>query len=309
MKTDFKPMQTLSILRNSLSKKVWILSSFFFLFQCGSIQEVLHFGSKPISENYASQIFFASSALHSPYYEPSSLQVRYVILRNRSGKDEMIQGILKYLELGEKAERSERILLEVSEWRGPILRNPNDNRRIEFVAKSISKRSEISNTKAFPEILPQPKSEVFEDFKKEFLINDEGGLREVEEIRRVPGIGILKWRHSLRGILTKVMQTEFVSASGVVSLSRDYDYESLEYPPAIGLSGSIPILPLRKTDSYVEYYCLDLPSEIDLTSLRKNEVKKSVSFYDLIANKPFTTTANFKNYPIIRISYEKNQSP
>ncbi|KPA30992.1 Uncharacterized protein AMR50_4371, partial [Leptospira interrogans] len=63
------------------------------------------------------------------------------------------------------------------------------------------------------------------------------------------------------------------------------------------------------TEIYTEYYCLDFPSEIDLSVLTKNEIKKSVSFYDLITNKPFTITANFKNYPIIRISNEKNQFP
>ncbi|TGL92155.1 hypothetical protein EHQ76_20350 [Leptospira barantonii] len=310
MKTVFRHLQLFPLRFENLRIQSFILVLSLLLFHCGSIEEILSKVSKPLSENYSSQIFFVSSPIVSPYYETSSFQARYVILKNRQGKDEMVQGILKYLELSGKTEQQERILFEVSEWIGPIEKDPNDKSRIGFFPKFIRKRSEVSNGKSLPEVLNlEPKREVFEEVKKEFVITSEGGLREAEEIRVVPGIGTLKWKHSLRGILVKIMQTEFVSANGTVTSSRDYDYDSLEYPPAIGLTGSIPILPLRKTDVYVEYYCLDFPSEIDLSALRKKEGKKSVSFYDLTANKPFTTTANFKNYPIIRISNEKNQSP
>ncbi|PJZ56210.1 LIC_13346 family putative lipoprotein [Leptospira barantonii] len=310
MKTVFRHLQMFPLRFENLRIQSFILVLSLLLFHCGSIEEILSKVSKPLSENYSSQIFFVSSPIVSPYYETSSFQARYAILKNRQGKDEMVQGILKYLELSGKTEQQERILFEVSEWIGPIEKDPNDKSRIGFFPKFITKRSEVSNGKSLPEVLNlEPKREVFEDVKKEFVITSEGGLREAEEIRVVPGIGTLKWKHSLRGILVKIMQTEFVSANGTVTSSRDYDYDSLEYPPAIGLTGSIPILPLRKTDAYVEYYCLDFPSEIDLSVLRKKEGKKSVSFYDLTANKPFTTTANFKNYPIIRISNEKNQSP
>ncbi|WP_040913647.1 LIC_13346 family putative lipoprotein [Leptospira kmetyi] len=310
MKTVFRHLQVFPFRFENIRISSFVLFLSLLLFHCGSIDEILWKVSKPVSENYASQIFFVSSPIVSPYYESSSFQTRYVIWKNRQGKEEMVQGILKYLELSGKTEQRERILFEVSEWIGPMEKNPNDPRRIQFSPKFIIKRSEVSNVKSLPDVLNfEPKKEVFEDVKKEFSVTDEGGLRETEETRIVPGIGILKWKHSLRGILVKIMQTEFVSANGTVTSSRDYDYDSLEYPPAIGLTGSIPILPLRKTETYVEYYCLDFPSEIDLSALRKKEGKKSVSFYDLIANKPFTTTANFKNYPIIRISNEKNQSP
>lgn len=266
--------------------------------------------SKSLSEKYSSQIYFVSSPFVSPYYESSSFQARYIFLRNQAGKEEMVQGILKYMELSGKTEQTERILLDVSEWKGNFQRNPSDKHKLEFTPKFVSKRFEKSNSKTLPEIInPQPKNEPLEDIKKEFVIGDEGGIRETEETRVVPGIGILKWKHGLRGILVRIMQTEFISANGTLTSSRDYDYESLEYPPAIGLTGTIPILPLRKGESYVDYYCLDFPSDVDLLALRKNELKKSVSFYDLSTNKPFTTTANFKNYPIIRISNEKSQSP
>jgi hypothetical protein len=266
--------------------------------------------SRSPSEQYSSRIYFVSKPIVSPYYENSSFQARYIFLRNQAGKEEMVQGILKYMELSGKTEQTERIVLDVSEWKGNFQTNPNDKNKLEFVPKFISKRIEKSNSKILPEIFnPQPKSEPLEDVRKEFVLGDEGGIRETEETRIVPGIGTLKWKHSLRGILVRMMQTEFISANGTLTSSRDYDYESLAYPPAIGLTGTIPIFPLRKGESYVDYYCLDFPSDVDLFSLRKNELKKTVSFYDLSANKPFTTTANFKNYPIIRISNEKSQSP
>ncbi|WP_061249671.1 LIC_13346 family putative lipoprotein [Leptospira alstonii] len=310
MKTVFRRLQSFSIHLENFKIPIFIFGVCFFLFRCLSIQEVLWKGSKPLSENYASQIFFISSPFVSRYYEPSSFQARYVVLKSQSGRDEMIQGNLKYLELSGKNEQPEKILFEVSEWIGTMTRNPKDHRKIEFIPKFVTKRLETSSIKSLPEVPNlEPKKEVFEGVKKEFILSDEGGLRETEETRTVPGIGTLQWKHGPRGILVKIMQTEFVSANGTVTSSRDYDYDSLEYPRAIGLTGTIPVLPLRKTEVYTEYYCLDFPSEIDLTTLRKSEVKKSVSFYDLIANKPFTTTANFKNYPIIRISNEKNQSP
>ncbi|WP_036096338.1 LIC_13346 family putative lipoprotein [Leptospira weilii] len=307
MKAVLQHLQSILIRLENLKIPIFIFGICFFLFQCLSIQEILWKGSKPLSENYASQIFFSSSPFVSRYYAPSSFQVRYVILRSQSGKDEMIQGNLKYLELSGKNEQPEKILLEVSEWIGTTTRNPKDHRRIEFFSKFVTK---TSTTKSLAEVFnPQPKKEIFEDVKKEFILNDEGGLREAEETRTVPGLGTLRWKHGPKGILVKIMQTEFVSANGALNSSRDYDYDSLEYPPAIGLTGTIPVLPLRKTEVYREYYCLDFPSEIDLATLRKSETEKSVSFYDLTANKPFTTTANFKNYPIIRISNEKNQFP
>ncbi|MBM9498779.1 hypothetical protein JWG44_00725 [Leptospira sp. 201903071] len=281
-----------------------------FFFHCKSFPMNWFESPKSLSEQYSSQIYFVSRPFVSPYYENSSFQARYIFLRNRAGKDEMVQGILKYMELSGKTEQTERIVLDVSEWKGNFQRNPNDKNRLEFAPKFISKRIEKSNSKTLPEIFnPQSKIEPLENVKKEFLIGDEGGIREIEETRVVPGIGTLKWKHSLRGILVRIMQTEFISANGTLTSSRDYDYESLEYPPAIGLTGTIPILPLKKGEFYVDYYCLDFPSDVDLPALRKNEQKKSVSFYDLSTNKPFTTTANFKNYPIIRISNEKSQSP
>lgn len=85
-------------------------------------------------------------------------------------------------------------------------------------------------------------------------MDEKVGLRETEEVRVIPGIGTLQWKHSLKGILVKVMRTEFVSADGTVSSSGDYDYDSLEYPLGIGLNGTIPILPIRKTEIYTEYY-------------------------------------------------------
>lgn len=281
-----------------------------FFFHCGS--SVLHLfeNQKSFSEQYSSQIYFVSTPFVSPYYENSSFQARYIFLRSQTGKEEMVQGILKYMELSGKTEQTERVVLDVSEWRGSFQRDPNDKHKLEFTPKFVSKRIEKSNSKNLPEILhPSAKSEPLENVKKEFVMGDEGGIRESEETRFVPGIGTLKWKHGLRGILVRIMQTEFISANGTLTSSRDYDYESLEYPPAIGLTGTIPILPLKKGESYVDYYCLDFPSDVDLLALRKNEQKKSVSFYDLSANKPFTTTANFKNYPIIRISNEKSQSP
>ncbi|RHX87904.1 LIC_13346 family putative lipoprotein [Leptospira stimsonii] len=281
-----------------------------FFFHCGSFAWHLFENTKNLSEQYSSQIYFVSNPIVSPYYENSSFQSRYIFLRNQSGKEEMVQGILKYMELSGKAEQSERVLLDVFEWRGNFQRNPNDKHKLEFTPKYVSKRIEKSNSKSIPEILhPSAKVEPLENLKKEFLIGDDGGIRETEETRIVPGIGTLKWKHSLRGILVRIMQTEFISANGTLTSSRDYDYDSLEYPPAIGLTGTIPVVPLKKEESYVEYYCLDFPSDVDLLALRKNEQKKSVSFYDLSTNKPFTTTAIFKNYPIIRISKEKSQSP
>ncbi|XDD50127.1 hypothetical protein AB3N59_17470 [Leptospira sp. WS92.C1] len=279
-------------------------------FRCGSILEFRTTGDiQRFSDNYASQIFFVSNPFVSPYYS-SGFQARYIILHNHSGKEEMIQGILKYLELSGKSDQLERILLEVVEWKGPFTRSSNDRHKIEFIPKTVSKRSEISYTKALPEIQnPNPKIERIDSLKREFAISEEGAIREIEESRIIPGIGTLRWRHTLRGILAKVMQTEFIGANGAVSSSRDYDYESMEYPASIGLTKTIPILTIRKTESHTDYYCLDLPSDTDLQSLRKNEMKKSVSFYDLTANKPFTAMANFKNYPIIRISNEKVQTP
>ncbi|PJZ54425.1 LIC_13346 family putative lipoprotein [Leptospira adleri] len=290
---------------------VFLLSGIsLFFFHCGS--SVLHLFENPksFSEQYSSQIYFISTPFVSPYYENSSFQARYIFLRSQTGKEEMVQGILKYMELSGKTEQTERVVLDVSEWRGSFQRDPNDKRKLEFIPKFVSKRIEKSNSKNVPEIFhPSAKSEPLENVKKEFVIGDEGGIRESEETRFLPGIGTLKWKHGLRGILVRIMQTEFISANGTSTSSRDYDYESLEYPPAIGLTGTIPILPLKKGESYVDYYCLDFPSDVDLLALRKNEQKKSLSFYDLSANKPFTTTANFKNYPIIRISNEKSQSP
>ncbi|MBE8363843.1 LIC_13346 family putative lipoprotein [Leptospira borgpetersenii] len=308
MKTVFRILQSIPIRSGIFNIHILIIHVSFFLFQCGNIQEILWRDSKSLSENYASQIFFAVSPFVSLYYEPSSFQARYVILRSQFGKNEMIQGNLKYLELSRKSEQLGKILLEVSEWKGTTAQNPNDNRKIEFSPAFIIKRLETSSNKSESPAL-ETRKEVLNDVKKEFVVSDEGRVREAEEIRIVPGIGTLKWKHSPRGILFKVMQTEFISANGTTTSSRDYDYDSLEYPPAIRLTGMIPVLPLRKTEVSTEYYCLDFPSEIDLTILKENEVKKSVSFYDLAVNKPFTTTANFKNYPIIRISNEKSQSP
>ncbi|PTM48318.1 LIC_13346 family putative lipoprotein [Leptospira borgpetersenii] len=307
MKTVFRILQPIPVRFGIFNIHILIIHVSFFLFQCGNIQEILRRDSKPLFENYASQIFFTVSPFVSLYYEPSSFQARYVILRSQLGKNEMIQGNLKYLELSRKSEQSGKILLEVSEWRGTTTRDSNDNRKIEFSPVSVIKRLETSSMSESP--ILEPRKEILNGVKKEFVISDEGKLREAEEIRIVPGIGTLKWKHSPRGILFKVMQTEFISANGTVTSSGNYDYDSLEYPPAIKLTGMIPILPLRKTEVSTEYYCLDFPSEIDLMTFRENEVKKSVSFYDLTVNKPFTTTANFKNYPIIKISNEKNQFP
>ncbi|EMO84101.1 LIC_13346 family putative lipoprotein [Leptospira santarosai] len=305
MKTVFRILQ--SSRSEIFNIRILILYVSFFLLQCGGIREILWKDSKPLSENYASQIFFTVSPFVSLYYEPSSFQTRYVILKSQSGKTEMIQGNLKYLELSRKSEQSGKIIFEVSEWRGTTTPNPNENRKIGFSPTLVTKRLELPSIKSESPAF-ELRKEIINDIKKEFVFNDEGKLREAEEIRIVPGIGTLKWKHGLRGILAKVMRTEFVSANGTVTSSGDYDYDSLEYPPAIGLTGMIPVVPFRKTEISAEYYCLDFPSEIDLPTLKEDGVKKSVSFYDLTVNKPFTTTANFKNYPIIKISNEKTNS-
>ncbi|WP_423242920.1 LIC_13346 family putative lipoprotein [Leptospira interrogans] len=304
MKTIFKFLQPLSNSFKFLKIQVLIGYFSFIVLHCGSMQEILW--TESISDRYTSRIFFTSSPFVSPYYKSSSFQARYIILKSESGSEnEMIQGNLKYLEFSERNER-ENALLEVFEWKGPMIRNPKDHQRIRFSPKFVTKRLKTFSIKS--ETF-QSKEEVFEDVKKEFVMDEKVGLRETEEVRAIPGIGTLQWKHSLRGILVKVMRTEFVSADGTVTSSGDYDYNSLEYSPGIGLNGAIPVLPIRKTEIYTEYYCLDFPSEIDLSVLTKDEIKKSVSFYDLITNKPFTITANFKNYPIIRISNEKNQFP
>ncbi|KON76713.1 Uncharacterized protein NV38_0002641 [Leptospira kirschneri serovar Mozdok] len=304
MKTVFKFLQPLLSSFKILKVQVLIGCFSLILLQCGSMQEILW--TKSVSDRYTSRIFFVLSPFVSSYYKSSSFQVRYIILKSESGsEDEMIQGNLKYLEFSERNE-PENALLEVFEWKGSMVRNPRDHQKIRFSPKFVTKRMKAFSVKS--ETF-QSKEEVFEDVKKEFVMDEKVGLRETEEVRVIPGIGTLQWKHSLKGILVKVMRTEFVSADGTVSSSGDYDYDSLEYPLGIGLNGTIPILPIRKTEIYTEYYCLDFPSEVDLSVLTKNEIKKSVSFYDLIANKPFTIAANFKNYPIIRISNEKNQFP
>lgn len=309
MKTAFKFLQPLSSFFQILKIQVLIGYVSLILLQCGSMQEILW--TKSISDRYTSQIFFTLSPFVSSYYKSSSFQARYVILKSESGsEDEMIQGNLKYLEFSKKNEQPESALLEVFEWKGSMVRNPKDRQKIRFSPKFVIKRLKTFSLKSFSEVSDfESKKEVFEDLKKEFVMDEKVGLRETEEVRAIPGIGTLQWKHSLRGILVKMMRTEFVSADGTVTSSGDYDYDSLEYPTGIGLNGAIPILPIRKTETYTEYYCLDFPSEVDLSVLSKNETKKSVSFYDLIANKPFTTTTNFKNYPMIRISNEKNQFP
>ncbi|PKA03227.1 LIC_13346 family putative lipoprotein [Leptospira ellisii] len=284
-----------------------ILAVSVFLIRCGSIQEAWFERSRSASETYTNQIFFAAKPFLASGYEPSSFQARYVFLKNRSGKEEMVQGILKYLELSETSGRTERNLVFVSEWKGTFRRDAQEKHKIEFEPKFVTKRLEVSEIGNLPEIRESiPKSESVESLKKVFSIDEEGVLREVEETRFVTGIGTLRWKHGLRGIIVKVMQTEFVNASGVSFSTRDYDYESMEYPAAKILTGSVPILPLRKSDTTADYYCLDYPDENESASAKRKGLKKSLSFYDLIANKPFTATADFKNYPIIRISNEKN---
>ncbi|TGK36075.1 hypothetical protein EHQ12_08510 [Leptospira gomenensis] len=284
-----------------------ILAVSVFLIRCGGIREVWFERSSPVSETYTNQIFFAAKPFLSSGYEPSSFQARYVFLKNRSGKEEMVQGILKYLELSETSGRTEKNLVFVSEWKGNFRRDTQEKHKIEFEPKFVLKRLEISENGNLPEIRePIPKTESIQSLKKVFALDEEGALREVEEIRFVPGIGTLRWKHGLRGIIVKVMQTEFVNAKGDSRSARDYDYESMEYPASKFLTGSAPVLPLRKSDTTADYYCLDYPDETELISSKKKGLKKSVSFYDLIANKPFTATVDFKNYPIIRISNEKN---
>lgn len=156
----------------------------FFLFQCGNIQEILWRDSKSLSENYESQIFFTVSPFVSLYYEPSSFQARYVILRSQFGKNEMIQGNLKYLELSRKSEQSGKILLEVSEWRGGATRDSNDNRKIEFSPALVIKRLKTSSMSESPTL--EPRKEVLNDVKRNLSSATKENLEKLKKLELFP---------------------------------------------------------------------------------------------------------------------------